>query len=86
MVLVRVVKHDFLSNYFEGQGVARTGFAETLLHNGKTVHSTFKIPLNANSESSSLMKHNSEGFEHPRELSIFIIDEVSMMDIHSFIY
>ena len=78
--------YNFLSNYFEGRGVAWTGVAETLLHKGKTVHPTFKIPLNPNSESSSLMKHNSEGFEHPRELSIFIIDEVSMMAIDLFVY
>ena len=81
--------YNFLSNYFEGRGVkismsAWTGVAATLLRKGKTVHSTFKIPLNANSESSSLMKRDSEAFENLMQTSIFIIDEVSMMDIDSF--
>ena len=63
---------------------AWTGVAATLLRKGKTVHSTFKIPLNANSERSSLMKRGCEAFENLRQTTIFIIDEVSMMDIDSF--
>ena len=79
---------NFLSKHFQNLHktvimCAWSGVAATLLVGGKTVHSTFKIPLNANNESTSLMNRNSDAANSLISCSLFVIDEVSMMDIDS---
>ena len=57
--------YNVLSSFCESRGFklsmsAWTGVATTLLRKGKTVHSTFKLPLYANSDSSSWMKRQED--------------------------
>ena len=79
---------NFLASHFRSLGInvsmsAWSGVAATLLLRAKTVHSTFKIPLDANSESTSLLNRNSDTANFIRDCPLFFIDEVSMMDVDS---
>ena len=68
----------------EGHAViacAFTGIAATLLPNGRTLHSAFKLPLKITSESVSSITSSSFSAQHEmiRELTVIIIDEASMI-------
>ena len=58
---------------------AWTGIAATLLHNGKTVHSLFKLPVPVLDNSTCNVKPNSRHAQFLREQHIIIFDEASMI-------
>ena len=63
---------------------ALTGIAATLLIDGKTTHSTFKIPIPCHENSSIPLSPNSPYAEYLRNISLFIIDETTMLSRHAF--
>ena len=58
--------------------VASTGIAATLLPNGKTAHSAFKLPLNINETSVSAINYGSLEAEKLREAQLILWDEATM--------
>lgn len=64
--------------------VAWTGIAANLLSNGKTVHTTFKLPLNITETTTCNIKHNSKDSEKLKEAQIIIWDEISMTSKFAF--
>ena len=60
---------------------AFTGIAATLLPEGRTIHSAFKLPLKLTEKSISSITSSSYASQHAfiRELDVIIIDEVSMI-------
>ncbi|XP_044760778.1 uncharacterized protein LOC123318226 [Coccinella septempunctata] len=58
--------------------VAFTGIAALLLRNGRTVHSTFRLPLHLNASSRSSITAQSQEADHLRKIRLIIWDEVSM--------
>jgi len=64
--------------------VATSGIAASLLDGGKTVHSTFKVPLKVDADSTCGIKVNSELGELIRSAELFIWDEAVMAHKHIF--
>ncbi|XP_058810194.1 ATP-dependent DNA helicase pif1-like [Phymastichus coffea] len=64
-------KHELLC-------VAWTGIAANLLKNGKTVHTTFKMPLSITETTVCNIKPNSKEGEIMRNAKVIIWDEISM--------
>lgn len=62
--------------------VAFTGIAALLLKNGRTVHSTFRLPLDLDADSRSSITAQSQEAAILRNLRIIIWDEVSMVSYH----
>ena len=62
---------------------AYTGIAATLLHNGKTVHSLFKLPVPVLDNSTCNIKPNSRHADVLRQQHIIIFDEASMIPKHA---
>ncbi|XP_044760319.1 uncharacterized protein LOC123317775 [Coccinella septempunctata] len=62
--------------------VAFTGIAALLLRNGRTVHSTFRLPLHLNASSRSSITAQSQEADHLRKIRLIIWDEVSMASYH----
>ncbi len=58
---------------------AWTGIAATLLRGGKTVHSTFKLPVPLNENSTSSITPTSTEAARLKDTVMFIIDEASMV-------
>ena len=76
-----------LSNFFmtrQASCSALTGIAATLLLDGKTTHSTFKLPIPCFENSSIPISPNTSHAEYLRKISLFIIDEASMLSVHAF--
>ena len=63
--------------------VACTGIAATLLIEGRTVHSTFQLPLDLNETSPSNMTLNSKKAVVLREADLIIWDEAPMAPIQA---
>jgi hypothetical protein len=63
---------------------AWTGIAANLLKEGKTVHTTFKLPLNVNETSSCNIKPNSPYSRKIKDVQLLIWDEISMAKKHAF--
>jgi hypothetical protein len=63
--------------------VAWTGIAATLLIEGRTVHSTFQLPLDLNETSTSNMTLNSKKAVVLREADLIIWDEAPMAPIQA---
>ena len=63
---------------------ATSGIASTLLTNGRTLHSRFKIPLNINEESMCNISKSSSVAQLITKCKLLIIDEVTMA--HKFIF
>ena len=61
--------------------VAWTGIAATLLIEGRTVHSTFQLPLELNETSTSNMTLNSKKAKILREADLIVWDEAPMAPI-----
>ena len=61
--------------------LALTGIAATLLPEGRTIHSVFKIPLNLTDTSTSFLDYSKdpEAYNFVRDLQVIIIDEISMV-------
>ncbi|XP_065313429.1 uncharacterized protein LOC135922856 [Gordionus sp. m RMFG-2023] len=64
--------------------VASSGIASTLLHNGRTAHSRFNIPLSIHESSSCNIPYQSQIAELIRQSVIIIWDEISMTHKHIF--
>ncbi|XP_064643567.1 ATP-dependent DNA helicase PIF1-like [Lineus longissimus] len=62
---------------------AWTGIAATLLRNGCTVHSLFKLPVPILDTSTCNVTPKSAQAKHLRAITLFIIDEVSMLPLHA---
>ena len=80
--------YNALLGHLRGQGkialaFATTGIAADLLKGGQTAHSGFKIPIVLNETSVSSMKTNSQNAKRIHNASLLIIDETSMLSIHS---
>ena len=58
--------------------IASSGIAATLLENGRTAHSRFKIPININETSTCSIPKQSQLAELLRKTVILIWDEISM--------
>ena len=78
----------FLFNQIRNRAVARgykvktaawTGIAATLLKLGRTIHSTFKVPVPCNDGSSCSIAPNSEVGREMKGIDLFILDEASMI-------
>lgn len=63
-------------------GIASSGIAATLLENGRTAHSRFKIPININETSTCSIPKQSQLAELLRKTEILIWDEISMTHKH----
>jgi GTPase SAR1 family protein len=63
--------------------VAWTGIAANLLRGGRTVHSTFRLPVNLNECSTSNITANNEA-AYIKNAKIILWDEISMTSIHAF--
>ena len=64
--------------------VAWTGIAANLSKNGKTVHTTFKLPLNITESTTCNVKHNSNDGKKFKEVQIIIWDEIAMTSNFAF--
>jgi hypothetical protein len=64
--------------------VAWTGIAASLLKGGRTVHSTFKLPLDMDADSRCSISLSSELAAIHTAYDVYIIDEISMMSKHAF--
>ena len=76
--------YNFLASHLRqnGQSVsmsATSGVAATVLKGGRTVHSTFALPLKLHHQSTSHINMGSVSAQKLRETSLFVIDEVSML-------
>ena len=63
---------------------AWVGIASTLLDNGKTIHSTFKLPIPLLPNSTCRIPPNSNHAQHIRSASLIILDEASMISKTAF--
>ena len=63
---------------------AYSGVAATLLENGSTCHSVFKLPVPCTDGSKCHVSPSSEYGKYLKEVDMFIIDEVSMMNKYAF--
>ncbi|CAF3519622.1 unnamed protein product, partial [Rotaria sp. Silwood1] len=75
--------YNTLYHLFMGQGVhvmtvAWTGIASSLLPEGRTVHSRFKLPVPILKTSTSSIRPNSKEAEEIRKTQVFIWDEAPM--------
>uniref|UniRef100_H3G651 ATP-dependent DNA helicase n=1 Tax=Phytophthora ramorum TaxID=164328 RepID=H3G651_PHYRM len=64
--------------------VASSGIASLLLMGGRTAHSTFKIPLKIDGESTCNMNKRSQVTELMRKASLIVWDEAPMAHRHAF--
>ena len=77
-----------IANYLRQNGyrvscAAWTGIAATLLTEGRTVHSLFKLPVPVVDTSSCNVSPTSEHANFLRNQNMFIIDEASMIPTHA---
>jgi hypothetical protein len=80
--------YNTLISYFRGHGEtvassAWTGIAGTLLKGGRTVHNLFKLPVPIVDTSVCNVKPTSSHATYLRSVSLFIIDEASMVMAHA---
>ncbi|XP_064644731.1 uncharacterized protein LOC135498406 [Lineus longissimus] len=62
---------------------AWTGIAATLLKGGRTVHNLFKLPVPVLDTSVCNVKPTSKHAQYLRSVTLFIIDEASMIPVHA---
>jgi hypothetical protein len=73
----------FRSHGYKVASSAWTGIAATLLAGGQTCHTLFKLPVPIVETSVCHVKPNSKHAEFLRSVSMFIIDEASMVPCHA---
>ena len=78
--------YNYLFHFLKSKNIgviacAFTGIAATLLPDGRTLHSAFKLPFNITNESMSSITSTSHSaiYEMIRDLKVIIIDEPSMI-------
>jgi hypothetical protein len=64
--------------------VSSSGIASLLLHDGKTAHSQFKIPLKADGETFCNIPRQSKLADLIRQADLILWDEITMMSKHCF--
>ena len=74
----------FTINNINTVTVAWTGIAANSLHNGRTVHTTFKLPLNINNSTTCNIKPNCKDGNKMRNLKVIIWDEITMISKYAF--
>ena len=60
---------------------ASTGIASTLLRDGSTIHSTFKVSVPCNSTSTCAIRPNSIEADRLRQIALFILDETTILSL-----
>ena len=85
----KTFSYNYLINEIKCWGLtvsssASTGIASTLLRDGSTIHSTFKVPVPCTSNSSCAMRPLSLDGTKLRDVALFILDETSMLSLHIF--
>ena len=73
--LLNTIIHKIIANNFKCLVCASTGIAATLLFQGTTIHSRFKIPIPTQHDSISSYSVSSEEALHIKNTSVIIIDE-----------
>ena len=81
---------DCISTYVRSKGhiaicCASTGIAAWNLEGGRTAHSTFKIPINANSDSTSEIRAQSNEAAVIKESKVVLWDEIFNVDQHNIV-
>ena len=81
--------YNYLIHRLQGQGKrvkssAWTGIAATLLKNGTTIHSCFKLPIPVLDNITCRITPNSQKAKELREITLFILDEASMISLPAF--
>ena len=76
--------HKLRSLYKTVSASALTGLASTLIIDGMTTHSTFKVPVPCHENSSCALSSTDPYADFLRSVSCFIIDEISTMEIEVF--
>lgn len=81
--------YQTLCHYYRGLGkkvlcVASTGIAALLLPNGRTSHSTFKIPIDLHESSVSHIRKQTQAGQILKETDLIIWDEVPMQHKYCF--
>ena len=56
-----------------------TGIAAVLLHGGKKIHSTFKVPVSKDDNLRCIVNNESEYVDYVRSIDVFILNEASMI-------
>ena len=62
---------------------AWTGIAATLLSSGRAIHSLFKLPLPIPYTSTCNVTPNSKHADYLRSVTLFIVDEASVVPVHA---
>lgn len=78
--MLNVIIKSMLSADFKVLAVAHTGVAATLLHNGRTAHSTFKLPLHIGDGQTPVcdIKRGTKLAEFLKSIDLIVFDEISM--------
>ena len=76
--------YNKIIKYCERRGIgiscyAYTGIAASLLHEGKTLHSGFSLPLNQDVSLRNNVKRNSIQWQRLENTNVILIDEISMV-------
>ena len=84
----KTMLYNTIISFFRGQGKkvassAWTGIAATLLAGGRTVHNLFKLPVPILETSVCHVSPTSVHASYLRSVSLFIIDEASMIPVHA---
>ena len=80
--------YNILMSYFRSHDItfasgAWTGIAATLLTGGRTIHSLFKLPVPIVETSTCNVTPTSSHAEYLRSVTVFILDEASMIPVHA---
>ena len=84
----KTMVYNTLISLFRTRGItvapsAWTGIAATLLSGGRTVHSLFKLPIPVDDTATCNVTPSSSHAEMLRSVTMFIVDEASMVPLHA---
>ena len=82
--MLNVVISEAMSKGFTVASCAWTGCAKELLFQGRTVHQLFKLPVPILDNSVCNVKPVSVHGDYLRSIDLFLIDEISMVDVNAF--
>lgn len=82
--LLNTIIREMTKREFNVIAVAHTGVASVLLHNGRTAHSMFNLPLNIDDDEKPYcdIRKGSDKATTIREVDMIIIDEISTVSKH----
>ena len=81
--LLNFIIYFAISRGFTVASSAWTGCAKELLHNGRTIHNLFKLPVPILETSSCNIRPDSPHAHYLRSLDLNIMDEASMIDVYA---